>query len=68
LGAAHDEPRDSWRNKYTFPLEARYADLDFARETYAQLVGDLIATSTTTALYFATLHQEATRASKAARI
>lgn len=62
LGAALDEPLDVWLNKYTFPLEARYADLDFAAATYAQLVGDLIGNGTTTALYFATLHQEATRA------
>jgi guanine deaminase len=62
LGAALDEPLEVWLNKYTFPLEARYADLNFARAAYTRLVDDLLANGTTTALYFATLHQDATRA------
>ena len=62
LGAALDEPLEVWLNKYTFPLEARYADLAFARASYERLVGDLLANGTTTALYFATIHQQATRA------
>ena len=62
LGAALDEPLEIWLNKYTFPLEARYADLAFAEAAYAKLVEDLLANGTTTALYFATLHQAATRA------
>jgi len=62
LGVALDEPLEVWLNKYTFPLEARYADLAFARGVYERLVGDLLANGTTTALYFATLHQEATQA------
>jgi guanine deaminase len=62
LGAALDEPLEVWLNKYTFPLEARYADLDFAKAAYSVLVGDLLANGTTTALYFATIHQQATRA------
>ena len=62
LGAALDEPLEIWLNKYTFPLEARYADLAFARASYQKLITDLIAEGTTTALYFATIHQDATRA------
>ena len=31
LGKALDRPLDVWLQKYTFPLEARYADLEFAR-------------------------------------
>lgn len=61
LGAALDEPLEVWLHRYTFPLEARYIDLAFARRAYASLVTDLIANGTTTALYFATIHQEATR-------
>lgn len=59
LGEALDVPLEVWLGKYTFPLEARYADLDFARERYAQLVADLLRGGTTTALYFATVHREA---------
>lgn len=61
LGLALDEPLEVWLQKYTFPLEARYADLDFARERYEILVDDLLATGTTTALYFATQHEAATK-------
>ncbi len=60
LGQALDLPLQDWLQRYTFPLEARYADLDFAHRTYAALVGDLLAGGTTTAVYFATLHGPAT--------
>lgn len=59
LGQALDVPLEAWLHKYTFPLEARYADLDFARSRYEVLVADLLAAGTTTALYFATVHREA---------
>lgn len=61
LGLALDEPLEVWLHKYTFPLEARYADLDFAAERYGMLVDDLLANGTTTALYFATQHREASK-------
>jgi guanine deaminase len=61
LGKALDVPLEVWLQQHTFPLEARYADTAFAGRHYAALVGDLIANGTTTALYFATVHQEATR-------
>ena len=60
LGMALDEPLEVWLGKYTFPLEAQYADLAFARERYETLVRDLLASGTTTALYFATVHRAAT--------
>jgi guanine deaminase len=61
LGRALDVPLEVWLHKYTFPLEARYAAAAFARRVYRRLVTDLLATGTTTALYFATVHVEATR-------
>lgn len=61
LGQALDVPLEVWLQKHTFPLEARYADLAFARRSYGLLIDDLLAHGTTTALYFATIHQEATR-------
>lgn len=61
LGSALDVPLEVWLHKYTFPLEARFADLAYARRAYDLLVTDLLANGTTTALYFATIHQEATR-------
>lgn len=61
LGKALDVPLEVWLQRHTFPLEARYADLAFARRSYAALVDDLLANGTTTAMYFATLHDEATK-------
>jgi guanine deaminase len=61
LGKALDVPLEVWLQQYTFPLEARYADLGFARRSYTALVGDLLANGTTTAVYFATVHEDATR-------
>ena len=61
LGKALDRPLDVWLQKYTFPLEARYADLDFAQRVYENLVHTLIANGTTTAMYYATIHLEASK-------
>jgi guanine deaminase len=61
LGSALDVPLEIWLQAHTFPLEARYQDVAFARRSYGLLVEDLLANGTTTALYFATIHQEATR-------
>ncbi len=61
LGKALDVPLEVWLNRYTFPLEARYADLSFARDVYQSLVDGLLANGTTTAVYFGTIHREATQ-------
>ncbi|GIN40101.1 MULTISPECIES: guanine deaminase [Heyndrickxia] len=58
-GTALDLPLHDWLNTYTFPLEAKYADLHFAATVYEDLVQTLLANGTTTALYFATVHKEA---------
>lgn len=61
LGKALHLPLDEWLQHYTFPLEARYDDLDFARSVYESLVDNLLAHGTTTAAYFGTIHLESTR-------
>ncbi|OZB98182.1 guanine deaminase [Paenibacillus sp. XY044] len=58
-GTALDIPLYDWLNTYTFPLESKFSDLDFALEVYDDLVRTLLANGTTTALYFATVHKEA---------
>lgn len=58
-GTALDIPLYDWLHTYTFPLEAKFSDLDFARNVYEDLVGTLLANGTTTALYFATIHKDA---------
>ncbi len=61
LGTALDVPLGDWLHVHTFPLEARFADLDFAEAVYTALVADLLAVGTTTAVYYATLHVPATQ-------
>lgn len=60
-GTALDIPLYEWLNTYTFPLESKFADLAFAQQVYDELVTQLLANGTTTALYFATIHYEASR-------
>src|SRR5271170_1192459 len=60
LGRALDLPLEDWLQTYTFPLEARYADIGLAETAYASLVDGLLANGTTTAMYFGTIHLRAT--------
>ncbi len=62
MGKALDVPLEVWLQKYTFPLEARFADVAYAREVYTDLVDNLLANGTTTAVYFATVHVDASLA------
>lgn len=61
LGKALHVPLEVWLQECTFPLESRYADADFAAMVYRSLVSTLLANGTTTAVYYATIHDEATR-------
>lgn len=49
-----------WLNTQTFPQEARYADLDYARRAYSIFAEDLRRSATTRAALFGTLHVPAT--------
>ncbi len=62
LATGLDLPLDRWLFEYTFPLEARYADLDFARAVWDHLVPSLLGAGTTTAVYYASIHEPATTA------
>src|SRR5271170_3701821 len=48
LGLALDLPLEEWLQACTFPLEARYADTDYAQDVYDTLVEGLLANGTTT--------------------
>ena len=61
LGKALHLPLYDWLQQYTFPLEAKYQDIAFAEAVYTSLVDTLVANGTTTALYFGTIHLEATK-------
>jgi len=61
IGQVLHRPLEEWLYQYTFPLEARYSDANFAKQVYQNLVSTLLANGTTTGVYFSTIHQEATR-------
>ena len=60
LGTGLDLPLERWLFEYTFPLEARFADLGFADDVWNHMVPTLLAHGTTTAVYFASVHEPAT--------
>lgn len=49
-----------WLEAHTFPEEAKYKDLAYAREAYTYFVEDLKGGATTRACIFGTVHKEAT--------
>ncbi|MBT5722894.1 MAG: guanine deaminase [Gammaproteobacteria bacterium] len=49
-----------WLNKYTFPAEARYADVTYAATSAVAFLDSLLDAGTTTSLVFATSHLHAT--------
>lgn len=49
-----------WLNTYTFPAEAKYADLDYAKKVYPRFVHDLKHSATTRASIFGTIHVDST--------
>uniref|UniRef100_A0A8C5AYL1 Guanine deaminase n=1 Tax=Gadus morhua TaxID=8049 RepID=A0A8C5AYL1_GADMO len=58
-GTALDLPLLDWLQTYTFPVESRYSDLEFARQVYTHVVKRTLRNGTTTACYFATIHTDA---------
>jgi len=59
LGKALDRPLDKWLQDYTFPLEAKYSSVSFANKVYTHLVKTLLAQGTTTAVYYSSIHHDA---------
>ena len=61
LGTGLDLTLERWLFEHTFPLEARYADHQFAADVWQHMVPTLLAHGTTTAVYFATVDEQSTR-------
>lgn len=59
-GLGMDMLLSDWLNEYTFPQEARFADMDYARPIYDAFIDDMIRHGTFHACIFATIHREAT--------
>lgn len=49
-----------WLNTHTFPEEAKYKDLAYAKTAYSIFTDELLHSTTTRACIFATLHTDAT--------
>lgn len=61
LGTGLDLPLEKWLFEYTFPLEARYVDESFADRVWRHMVPTLLSYGTTTATYYSSIHEGATR-------
>jgi len=59
-GIGMDEELLEWLSTYTFPEEAKYANMDYARKAYSYFTEDLRRCFSTRAVVFGTLHNEAT--------
>ncbi|MGI9622897.1 MAG: amidohydrolase family protein [Acidimicrobiales bacterium] len=59
LGTGLDLPLERWLFEYTFPLEAKYSDLGFARRVWDSMVPTLLRSGTTTAVYYGSIHCDA---------
>ncbi len=59
-GCAMDLQLLEWLNEYTFPEEAKFQDLNYAKESYKHFVHDLLHSVTTRCCVFGTIHTEAT--------
>ena len=49
-----------WLNKHTFPEEAKYSDIEYAKQSYSFFTEDLRRCFTTRAVIFATIHNDST--------
>ncbi|KAI0005998.1 guanine deaminase [Russula compacta] len=61
IGSGQQYELLDWLQQITFPMEARFVDVDFARRAYRHIVKRIINSGTTTCCYYGTLHLEATK-------
>ena len=54
-----DKPLLEWLQNYTFPLENRFKDVEYAERTYPQVVKSTLCKGSTTAAYFGSIHKDA---------
>lgn len=60
MGLGMDMELLDWLETYTFPEEAKYTDLEYAKKMYQFVVDKVISCGTTRVVFFATIHKEAT--------
>ncbi|KYN38360.1 Guanine deaminase [Trachymyrmex septentrionalis] len=59
LGLGYNKGLLDWLEAYTFPLEKKYSDTEFAERVFEAVVKRTIKMGTTTACYFASLYADA---------
>ncbi|KAF9819778.1 hypothetical protein IEO21_01869 [Rhodonia placenta] len=50
-----------WLTNVTFPMEARFSDVEFAKKAYPSVVQRIVDCGTTTCCYYSTYHLESTK-------
>ncbi len=60
LGLGMDMPLLPWLNTYTFPLESKYQDPDYAKLVYPRFIHDLWENGSLRSCIYATTHREST--------
>lgn len=60
-GMGRGIPLMTWLQETTFPHEAKFASVEYARKTYASCVSGLLKQGSTTVAYYGSLHLEATK-------
>ena len=58
-GVGYDQELLPWLETYTFPVEARYGDTDFAEAAWKRFLNRMWANGTLRFSAFATIHKEA---------
>lgn len=59
-GLGLDEQLLIWLEKYTFPEESKYTDLEYAKKVYTKVAQLFLRYGTTRAVVFGTIHNEST--------
>lgn len=60
IGLGMDKELIPWLNTYTFPEEAKFSDLEYARKVFKKLLNDLWEKGTTRGVVFSSVHKEST--------
>eukprot|EP01023_Acetabularia_acetabulum_P063446 TRINITY_DN7966_c1_g2_i1.p1 TRINITY_DN7966_c1_g2~~TRINITY_DN7966_c1_g2_i1.p1 ORF type:complete len:449 (-),score=90.11 TRINITY_DN7966_c1_g2_i1:70-1416(-) len=60
-GTATDKPLMQWLDHYTFPVEQAFDNPDHAKFVYSKLIQRGLSEGTTTAMYYATIHLQASK-------
>ncbi|KAJ3786829.1 Metallo-dependent hydrolase [Lentinula aff. detonsa] len=60
-GTGYQSELLDWLENFTFPMEANFQDVDFAKKVYPSIIKKFIASGTTTCCYYGTLHLESNK-------